>query len=89
MNFLENFKKELEKQNAEQQRLAQNPDSPEAKKRARLGGAIVTVLGLAFALGNYISWTQVGSMPKIGLVLALTFLILGPYVWVTGRLPRK
>ncbi len=89
MKFLENFKEELKKQNAEQQRLAQTPDAPEAKKRARLGGAVMTVLGFAFALGNYLSWTQTGVVPVITLVLMLVFLVFGPYVLATGRMPKK
>lgn len=87
MKFLQDFKEEFKKQSEKQATL--NPNDPEAKKRARLGGLVITLLGLGLAVANFLSWTKVGSVTVVGLTLMLVFLVLGPYALMTGKMPKK
>ncbi len=87
MNFLENFKAEFKKQAERQNTL--DPSSPEARKRARLGGMGVFLIGLALCLGSLWSWNSLGSVPVIVLAAGPVLVLFGLYGMVVGRFPVK
>lgn len=89
MSLADKLKKRLEEEQKKAAMYSKNPSSPEAKKSARTGGAILFVIGLAFAVANYWTWTNQGSVWILALACMIAFLGLGLYAMITGKMPKK
>ncbi len=89
MGFLDDFKKEYEKQAARQGELRATPNHPEAKQRARLGGFVLMLIGLAVMLGSWWAWNSVGSIPVILLAAGPVLFFFGLFGSVTGKFPGQ
>lgn len=89
MSFADNLKKKLAEQQKKQAEAMKTPNSSEAKKTARMGGAALFVIGLAFAVANYWTWTTQGSAWILAIACMIAFLGLGLYAMITGKMPKK
>ncbi len=89
MSLKEKLKESYEAALKKQELQAKTPNSPEAKKTARIGGLILFILGLAFALANALTWTLNGTIWKFALAAMITFLGLGLWGMITGKMPLK
>lgn len=85
MNFLEKFKEEYKKQET----LRANPNNPELKKQARLGGFVLILIGLAVMVGCWWAWNSVGSVPVILLAAGPVLFFFGLFGGVTGKFPSQ
>lgn len=88
--MLDKLKLEYAKQQALlQKELRKNPDSAISKKAGRTAGGFFVILGLGFLLANIITWKVSGSLSKLAVAAMITFLFLGPWLLITGKMPKK
>jgi hypothetical protein len=84
----EELEKTYEQEKAKVAEYVKNPESPAAKKTARMAGVLMLVVGLLFAGANYYMYAYQGSVYILLAALALGFVGLGLYAIVFGKMPK-
>lgn len=88
------FKDELIQRFIERQQfevaVKQNPslaETPEAKKKYRHAGVVVTILGIGVAVAAWVSWDMVGRTLVIAIATPVVLVPSGIYMMITGKNP--
>lgn len=83
------IKEAYEKAKARNEEFAKNPSSPAAKRTARLAGAVLFFAGVVLAGIGYFTWTQTGRVLVLLVAAVATFLGIGLYLMLFGKMPGK
>lgn len=87
----QNALREYAHQKAERQDVmaAGDPDSPQARRLARRIGGGGVFIGLVAAIVNVCTYRFAGSLWIPAVAVLLVGWTLGPWMLITGRLPRR
>ncbi|MEM7135962.1 MAG: hypothetical protein AAF500_05240 [Myxococcota bacterium] len=89
MSRLDELRSAYEDAKAQQAEISANPEGATAKKTARGAGAAMFVIGLIGAGIAYYLYAYQGIISGLVSAATLTFLGLGLYAMVTGKMPKK
>ena len=88
--MLDSLKNKIKAEYEKQSKMTpQDYDSPEGKAKARRGGLVFLILGLVGLGANWYVLTYHGSIHSLLIAATLTFLGLGIWVLITGKMPVK
>lgn len=82
----EKIKEEYKKQN---DLVRSDGQSPEARQANRMGGIVMLVLGFVGLGVNWYCWTRLGYTATLLVAGTVTFLGLGVWVLIIGKMPFK
>lgn len=86
----EKFKAQYQEQSQKlQAELHANPSSEASKKAGRTAGVFFFIMGIALVGINYYTWMVQGRVWRLLLAAMITFLVLGPWLMITGKMPGK
>lgn len=66
----------------------QDPDSPEAKRSVRGGGAFLLVLAVLFGASNAVTWHLWGEVYVIFVITPPVLFVFGLWALIAGKMPR-
>ncbi len=90
MGLKESFVAKIKENEAREAKIRANPElanSPEVKRQRRFAGVVMLLIGLAFVVGDVMSWTMIGSMLVYFIAIPIVFIPSGVYMMASGRNP--
>lgn len=87
-SIAERVKAEYAKQAARQKELKKTPDHPEAKRSARIAGAVFLIFGIAFTGLTYYFYVYEQEIHSLVLACMITFLGFGLWLLIFGKMPK-
>jgi hypothetical protein len=66
----------------------QDPDSPEAKRSVRGGGAALLLLAVLFGASNAVTWHFLDEIYVIFIITPPVLAVFGLWALIAGKMPR-
>ena len=89
MNRIDELRKAYEKERANQEAHKQNPNTPDAKKNARIAGLFMFVLGCVGAGVVYYLYAYQALISGWASAATVTFFGFGLYLIAFGKMPKS
>lgn len=84
--FKAQYQEESKKLQAE---LRANPSSEASKKAGRTAGVFFFIMGITLIGINYYTWMIQGRVWTLLIASMITFLALGPWLMIAGKMPSR